>query len=120
MELKITKNKLQVVIVDGRNEIKCISTDRLNRTIQTISHGVFGQTKEETEANSQLIVDAFNTTNSCGLLPSELLKQRDEMLEMLLTIQDSLFANKTPKEANPHHWTNKLENIIKQSTEKKL
>ena len=39
--------------------------------------------ESESEGNALLIANAFNTTNSCGLLPSELLKQRDELLEAL-------------------------------------
>ena len=38
---------------------------------------------EEQRENQKLIVDAFNTINECDLLPSELLSQRNEMLEML-------------------------------------
>jgi len=39
------------------------------------------QTTEEAEANAELIADAGTTANKCGLLPSELLAQRDELLE---------------------------------------
>lgn len=35
----------------------------------------------ETQENAKLIVDAFNTMQECDLLPSELLKQRNELLE---------------------------------------
>jgi len=35
----------------------------------------------EVRANVKLIVDAGNTANKCELLPSELLEQRDELLE---------------------------------------
>lgn len=34
-------------------------------------------------ANAELIADAGTTANKCGLLPSELLVQRDELLEAL-------------------------------------
>ena len=44
---------------------------------------VFGDTKKEAEANAKLIADAGTTANKCGLLPSELLDQRDELLEAL-------------------------------------
>ena len=33
--------------------------------------------------NAELIADAFNTISECDLLPSKLLKQRNEMLEAL-------------------------------------
>lgn len=39
----------------------------------------FGEQKN----NSNLIEDAANTAQKCGLLPSELLQQRDELLEVL-------------------------------------
>jgi hypothetical protein len=37
----------------------------------------------EAEANMQLCCDAGNTAQKCGLLPSELLQQRDELKEAL-------------------------------------
>lgn len=40
-------------------------------------------TKQERIKNSELIADAFNTANKCGLLPSDLLKQRDDLLSCL-------------------------------------
>lgn len=40
-------------------------------------------TKEELESNAKLIVDAGNTIQKCGLLPSELLEQNDKMLKFL-------------------------------------
>jgi len=39
-------------------------------------------------ANAALIADAGNTAQKCGLLPSELLKQRDELLEALKEIAE--------------------------------
>jgi len=38
---------------------------------------------ERSDKNATLISDAFNTANRCGLLPSELLEQRDELLDKL-------------------------------------
>lgn len=37
--------------------------------------------EEEQMQNAGLILDAFNTANECGLMPSELLRQRNELLE---------------------------------------
>jgi hypothetical protein len=42
---------------------------------------------EEMHANAMLIADAGNTYQQCGLLPSELLKQRDKMIEVLNELQ---------------------------------
>lgn len=44
---------------------------------------VYGITKEETEANAKLIVEAGNVANESGLTPRQLLEQRNEMLEAL-------------------------------------
>ena len=43
-------------------------------------------TKIETEANTKLIADTFTTINKCNLFPSELLEQRNELLEVLRNI----------------------------------
>ena len=43
---------------------------------------------DEAEANVKLCCDAGNTAQKCGLLPSELLKQRDELREKLTEIFD--------------------------------
>ena len=40
----------------------------------------------EQEANCELILDAGDTSQECGLLPSELLKQRNELLVALYQI----------------------------------
>ena len=42
---------------------------------------------EEMHANAMLIADAGNTYQQCGLLPSELLEQRDELLQTLKQIE---------------------------------
>lgn len=46
-------------------------------------------TSEESKANAELFADAGNTIQSCGLLPSELLKQRDELRDFLRIIISS-------------------------------
>ena len=43
----------------------------------------WGSPEEELQANATLICDAGNTAQKCGLLPSELLQQRDELREAL-------------------------------------
>ena len=44
----------------------------------------------EAEANMQLCCDAGNTAQKCGLLPSELLQQRDELREALQNLIDEV------------------------------
>ena len=43
-----------------------------------------GYPREQRLADANLIADAGNTTQKCGLLPSELLRQRDELKEALI------------------------------------
>ena len=46
----------------------------------------------ENYANAELVIDAGNTAQKCGLLPSELLRQRDELREALAE-QKRLYFN---------------------------
>jgi len=48
-----------------------------------------GNTHQPINAHAQLIADAGNTIQSCGLLPSQLLKQNNEMREKLQFFLDS-------------------------------
>ena len=43
------------------------------------------------EHTAKLIADAGTTTNKCGLFPSELLEQRNELLEALKEVRSDLF-----------------------------
>ena len=45
---------------------------------------------KEAKSNAKLISDAGTTANKCGLLPSELLEQRNELLEALKELYLSL------------------------------
>ena len=47
---------------------------------------IYGYMTEEGKSNARLIADAGTTANKCGLLPSELLAQRDDLLEALISI----------------------------------
>lgn len=81
--LNITKGKF---FVDGYH-----ITTGLRPTDETICDfnpateypTVFERNYEEAKANAELIVDAFNTANKCSLLPSELLKQRELLINFL-------------------------------------
>jgi hypothetical protein len=44
----------------------------------------------EMESNAELIADTFNTYNETPILPSELLKQRNELLEALKEAKECL------------------------------
>lgn len=78
MESKHTKGNIS----RGLYKDKLIQLDADNPIKAKTICGVWGN-DETSDADADLIVNAFNTTNSCGLLPSELLKQRDELLEAL-------------------------------------
>lgn len=43
----------------------------------------WGSPEDELQSNAILIIDAGNTAQKCGMLPSELLRQRDELMEAL-------------------------------------
>lgn len=69
-ELEITKGEVEQ---NGNNGIHL-----KNGSCVALTHN--GENKK---ADAELIADAFNTANKCNLLPSELLKQRDELLRVL-------------------------------------
>ena len=49
---------------------------------------------EEAEANAELIAEAFNVTNECGLTPRQLFEQRNELLDVL----EELYNSMNPKD----------------------
>lgn len=71
VELFYTKNRGSIVIHDDEKNALCdIWYDKTN--------------EEEAEANAKLIVEAGTITNKYGLTPSQLLEQRNELLEALI------------------------------------
>jgi len=68
------------------------------------------------EANAKLIADAGTTINQCDLLPSELLSQRNEMLEMLgkITLVFDMFT--FPTEQNLKDYSQEIKQLIKKAT----
>ena len=48
---------------------------------------------DQMHANAELICDAGNTAQKCGLLPSELLRQRDEYKNMIRSLILSIAAH---------------------------
>lgn len=51
---------------------------------------VYGKNQEEMTDNATLIADAGNTYQKCQLKPSELLEQRNELLEFIKEAHDSI------------------------------
>ena len=64
--------------------------------------------EEERDGNANLIADAFNTANKCGLLPSELLEQNTKLLDSLKGLVVYCRFNM---------MTNQLEPLMKKSNE---
>ena len=78
-ELGITKGEWQYEIYASYYAIQNTSGYTSNDLLLANSVGSF-----EAEHNADLICDAGNTAQKCGLLPSELLRQRDELREALI------------------------------------
>jgi hypothetical protein len=116
-DLKITKGEWRVrVSSDGDDffiEAPNLNMPQLGYGIEIMGDD-FGDHNgypfEQRMADAKLIADAGNTAQLCGLLPSELLKQRDELLEAAKGIAELLPLTPTREE-----WTNacvKLESAI--------
>lgn len=69
--------------------------------------------REEMEANGKLIIDAFNVRNQIDYDLPELLKQRNEMLEMLNTLLEIYKTN----DVITSYDFEKIEKLIKEATE---
>lgn len=81
-EFKGTKGKWQYETIDsGVGLFHCIVQKRNGRIVTYVMNDY-----PEFIENAKLIADAGNTIQSCGLLPSELLKQRDELRDFLRII----------------------------------
>ena len=79
-ELGITKGEWNVNGEYYRNKVMVNnSTIHVYHTVVTFDGAMV--TYNNAKANAVLIADAGNTAQKCGLLPSELLRQRDELRE---------------------------------------
>jgi len=68
---------------------------------------------EQKEANAKLIADAGTTINKCNLLPSELLSQMNEMLEIMERVQR---INNIAREHISEFLFEDIEQLIKKAT----
>jgi len=62
-----------------------------------------GYDEDQQNANANLIIDAFNTTNESGLTPSQLYKQNQELLDFLIDLRNGDYVyinNATFKKAD--------------------
>ena len=87
-DLKITRGEWQFENYAGymalQNDVGYHAKDILNAD----SVGSF-----EAEHNAELCCDAGNTAQKCGFLPSELLKQNEELREALIKYDEWVFEN---------------------------
>lgn len=61
--------------------------DSDGQTIALIPY--YNKDNTEQQANAELIAEAFNVTNECGLTPRQLLNRMNEMLEILKDLRDN-------------------------------
>jgi hypothetical protein len=88
-ELGITKGEWKVDDEYLRHKIEINnSTIHLYHTVVTFNWTMI--TYNEAKSNALLIADAGNTAQKCGLLPSELLKQRDELKRALVDLMEGV------------------------------
>ena len=84
MKLEITRGEWRVT--NEKNE-NCFIHPFLGAAVARIYTS--NEHSDEAQANAILIADAGTTANKCQLLPSELLVQRDELLEALVRITEA-------------------------------
>lgn len=110
METKFTKGEWFLKNRCGGYRIK----DNEQRDVCDIYSFASSISDEEAAANAKLIADAGTTANKCGLMPSELLEQRNDLLEALIDITNSYrkYVNVTEQ-----HLINNALIAIKKATE---
>ena len=109
-ELEITKGEWQYEIYAGYFAIQNSAGYEASDLLNADSVGSF-----EAEHNAELICDAGNTAQSCGLLPSELLRQRDRALLTLCNCRETIemLQKEIPGEqlVLRHEMTSRLKDI---------
>jgi|GEM_PF-6371004 len=82
-DLGITKGEWEFKPIKESNGWTDVRLKGKDHSIATCYMGRSNKDLEELNANAILIADAGTTANKCGLLPSEVLKQRDDVLDKL-------------------------------------
>jgi len=82
-KLKITKGQFKI---DKWGTI--VDQDKKTLLCQGVGFPMGVNSEHECVANSQLLCDAMNTANETDLLPSELLKQRNDLLEFVKELDE--------------------------------
>lgn len=87
MKNKITKGKVKYSSIDdGFTLITVYNAGNSMAICNVYESESENVSKIEAEANAELIAEAFNVTNESGFTPSELLAQRNELLEIVKKI----------------------------------
>lgn len=73
-----------------------IYKDSDGQTIVLIPY--YNKDNTEQQANAELITEAFNVTNECGLTPRQLLEQRNELLDALKELYELTYNWSNDKE----------------------
>lgn len=92
-EVKHSESKLAFNVVGktlgGRYKIARFPYFDYGKGNEKITH----KEKSESFVNASLYVDAHNTYNECGILPSDLLRQRDDAIKALKKIIEMNYQN---------------------------
>jgi len=120
MEFKGTKGEW---CVNGKKYPTIVSKNNNKNIIVTYStiatvNSTF-RTIEESQANAKLIADAGTTINKCGLMPSELLEHRNDLLEALIKLTSNAGLQKYVSD-NKNTLLSESFNKAKQAIEKAL
>lgn len=112
MEFKGTKGEWKVVGIDYPTIESTSEECRTNPTIASVVSSF--RSREEALANAQLIADAGTTISKCDLLPSELLEQRNELLQALklMKLCSNYDEAKKLHGNSDKHWTSKIDEVI--------
>ena len=104
-DLGITKGEWTTTKVYYAGEKISIRKNNRNDIVWAICQDIESNIDMEQLANADLIADAGNTAQKCGLLPSELLEQRDELLKALqaVVLQNGMI---------PHNWDYREKNYM--------
>lgn len=105
--LKITKGEWKYKIWNSRIMFKKPNMDLWFKD----DGNDFTHEPKEVLANAQLIADAGTTANKCGKLPSELLAERDELLESLKKVDAFIKKNE-----NVNYWCRLLQREVDTET----
>jgi hypothetical protein len=110
-KLNITKGKCKV----KTNYKNPFSDDTIYRIA---GNDGFSHSIKEMESNAELIADTFNTYNDTPILPSELLKQRNELLEVCFKAFYLCDKLQMPTESELKELKNELNTAMKNSNQK--